>query len=342
MSPALKSALDILLVLVAIMVDRLTLNSRNSSKPPSLDPNREKDRKKRKSLKKPGGQKGQAGTTLEKVDSPDEVKAIKVDRRTLPRGRKYRDVGAESRQVIEIEVSRFVIEYQAQILEDDQGNRFVAPLPDGVVRPVQYGHSVKSHAVYMSLFQLLPYDRIQDHFSDQKEIPISAGTVFNFNKAAYQKLEGFGEWAKNTLAAGDLAHADETGINIDGRRHWLHCASNAAVTLFYSHAKRGTEAMDEARVLPSFRGVLCHDHWKPYYRYDCTHALCNAHHLRELERAWEQDQQEWAREMKRATGQNQQGRGRYRRILVLPAVETMAQKVPRAPRPGRHRVPPSR
>jgi transposase len=37
---------------------------------------------------------------------------------------------------------------------------------------------------------------------------------------------------------------------------------------------------------------------KPYYRYDCTHALCNAHHLRELERAWEQDHQQWAKEMK--------------------------------------------
>ncbi|HDL86346.1 MAG TPA: IS66 family transposase, partial [Candidatus Acetothermia bacterium] len=41
----------------------------------------------------------------------------------------------------------------------------------------------------------------------------------------------------------------------------------------------------------------CHDHWKPYYRYGCTHALCNAHHLRELERAWEQDHQQWAQEM---------------------------------------------
>ena len=40
-----------------------------------------------------------------------------------------------------------------------------------------------------------------------------------------------------------------------------------------------------------------HDHWKPYYHYGCTLALCNAHHLRELERAWEQDQQQWAKEM---------------------------------------------
>ena len=56
------------------------------------------------------------------------------------------------------------------------------------------------------------------------------------------------------------------------------------------------EAMD---ILPGFTGVLCHDHWKPYYQYDCTHALCNAHHLRELERAWVQDQQQWAKDMQR-------------------------------------------
>ena len=51
-------------------------------------------------------------------------------------------------------------------------------------------------------------------------------------------------------------------------------------------------------VLPHFNGVLCHDHWKPYFGFDCQHALCNAHHLRELERAWEQDKQEWARDMR--------------------------------------------
>ena len=55
--------------------------------------------------------------------------------------------------------------------------------------------------------------------------------------------------------------------------------------------------MNEIGILPRYQGILCHDHWKPYYRYDFTHALCNAHHLRELERAWEQDQQSWAKEM---------------------------------------------
>lgn len=56
--------------------------------------------------------------------------------------------------------------------------------------------------------------------------------------------------------------------------------------------------MDDMGILPGYQGVLCHDHWKPYYRYPCQHALCNAHHLRELTCAVEQDEQHWASDMK--------------------------------------------
>jgi len=297
LSPALRSALEVLLVLVALLLNRMTLNSKNSSKPPSTDPNRKKSSKKGQSDRKPGGQKGRNGTTLQPVNDPDEVEVLTIDRRTLPKGSQYREVGHESRQVIDIDIARFVTEYRAQILEDDQGNQFVASFPEGVKRPVQYGLNLKANAVYMSQYQLIPYDRIRDYFQDQMHIPVSAGSVFNFNKEAYAGLDSFEQWAKTQLAQSDLMHADETGINIGGKRHWLHCASNASLTWFHPHAKRGTEAMDEIGILPSFKGVLCHDHWKPYYRYECAHALCNAHHLRELERAWEQDQQQWAREM---------------------------------------------
>ena len=49
--------------------------------------------------------------------------------------------------------------------------------------------------------------------------------------------------------------------------------------------------------LPYFKGVLMHDHWKPYFGYECIHGLCNAHHLRELEAAIEFDSQKWAKKM---------------------------------------------
>lgn len=297
MSPALRSSLEVLLILVSLLLNRITLNSKNSSKPPSTDPNRKKSSHRGSSDRKPGGQKGHNGVTLQPVDDPDEVTELKVDRRTLPKGTGYWEAGYEIRQVIDIDISRYVTEYRSQVLEDDQGNRYVAAFPKGVKRPVQYGLKLKANAVYLSQYQLIPYDRIRDQFQDQMHIPVSAGSVFNFNQEAYDRLAFFEQWAKARLASSDLMHADETGINIGGRRHWLHCTSSNSVTWFHADTRRGTEAMDEMGILPLFRGVLCHDHWKPYYRYDCIHALCNAHHLRELERAWEQDHQQWAKQM---------------------------------------------
>jgi transposase len=55
--------------------------------------------------------------------------------------------------------------------------------------------------------------------------------------------------------------------------------------------------MQAIDVLPRFTGILVHDHWKPYFRLSCLHALCNAHHLRELTYAHEQENQAWAKQM---------------------------------------------
>ncbi len=41
-----------------------------------------------------------------------------------------------------------------------------------------------------------------------------------------------------------------------------------------------------------------HDGLQAYQQYDCAHALCNAHHLRELTAVEEHDQQPWATRMK--------------------------------------------
>jgi transposase len=295
LSDSTRSLMEVMVLIVTLMANRLNLSSRNSSKPPSSDPNREKKPRK-KGDRKPGGQNGHKGRTLEKVDTPDKVEVLKVDRAKLPEGQ-YTEVGYETRQVFNIEISRVVTEYQAQILEDENDNRFTADFPVGVNQPVQYGNTVKAHAVYMSQFQLIPYDRMTDYFADQLDIPVSAGSFFNFNRQAYDLLETFEAIVKQKLIDAKLAHADETGVNINGDRRWLHCCSNDLWTLLYPHEKRGTEAMDEIGILPSFKGILCHDHWKPYYRYECTHSLCNAHHLRELTRAWEQDKQAWAKEM---------------------------------------------
>lgn len=296
LSPALLASLETLLLLVTLLFQRLGLNSSNSSKPPSSDINRSK-RKSTSCNKKRGGQKGHEGTTLTKDPNPDKIEFIKFDRKKLPTGT-YHKAGYEERQVIDISISKLITSYRVEVLEDEFGKRFIADFPDGITRPVQYGDTIKAQSVYLSQHQLLPYNRIAEFFEDQIGLTISAGSIFNFNKEAYDKLQVFEDVQKSKLMTSDLCHVDETGINIDGSRFWLHCASNRSWTYFHPHQKRGCEAIDYMGIIPNFRGVLCHDHWKPYFRYLCQHALCNAHHLRELERAWEQDKQKWAKEMK--------------------------------------------
>ncbi|GAN31640.1 MAG: hypothetical protein UZ01_01796 [Candidatus Brocadia sinica] len=297
LSPAMRSMVELLVVVITLLVGRLNRNSRNSSKPPSSDPNRKRESK-AKGERKAGGQKGREGVTLKRVENPDKVEVIKVDQRKLPRG-EYTVVGYEARQVFDMKISREVTEYRAEIVEDAEGNRFIAPFPEGITKAAQYGADLKAHAVYMSQYQLIPYKRIQEYFEEQMSMPVSEGSLYNFNQEAYEYLEIFEEKSKAELTKSEVLHVDETSINKNGDRYWLHSASNRQWTCFYPHEGRGTEAIDSIGILPQFRGILCHDHLKAYYTYPCTHALCNAHHLRELEGVWEEDnKQQWAKEMK--------------------------------------------
>ena len=148
LSTALRSTLEVLLMLVQILANRLSLTSRNSSKPPSTD--RFPKRDKSEGLgKKSGGQPGRIGMTLEKINNPDVIKPLMVDRSTLPPG-DYALIGYERRQVFDIDINRVVTEYQAEILQNQQGQRFTAPFPPEVTKAAQYGVGVKVQSVYLS------------------------------------------------------------------------------------------------------------------------------------------------------------------------------------------------
>ena len=336
LSPQMRAMVELLLVIVSLLVARLGLNSQNSSTPPSKDPRRPRGSKRKVPGEKrqAGGQKGHPGKTLKKFEAPDTIETLEIDRRTLPSGKRYTQIGFEARQVVDIEITRRITEYRAEIVQDEDGRQFVAAFPPAVTRPIQYGASVKAQAVYMSQQQLIPYDRIREYFAGQCGIPVSAGSLFTFNQEAYDLLETSEEIIRGQLIASDVLHVDETGINVNGKTSWLHTAGNGGWTLYFPHERRGRVAMEAMGVLAHFRGTLCHDHWKPYFGFQlCRHALCNAHHLRELERAWEQDNQAWARAMQSllceindaVTGAGgvlpaeaaEVFRGRYRKLLVM-------------------------
>jgi len=301
-----KVKIEDLILLARIMKDRLTTNSSNSSTPPSKDGLKDSESKecedtsegknKPKSTRKAGGQKGHAGSQLNLLENPDEIIYLPYNE-TMNFTGDYSFDDYQVRQVIDLKISRHVTEYRAEIITDQDGNSYFASFPENVTRPAQYSVDVKAHAVYMSQYQLIPYGRTAQQINDASEISISTGSIYNFNCEACNMLADFQKWLITTQTEASVLHADETGANINGKNHWLHSLSNEVSTYFHIDEKRGSTAMDTMNVLPNFQGTLCHDHWKSYYKYQCVHALCNAHHLRELKRAYEQDNQQWAKSL---------------------------------------------
>lgn len=108
-SPALHSAIELLLIVVTLLFNRLSLDSRNSSKPPSQVPNREKEKK--RTGKKPGGQNGHKGKTLVKVSELDETIERKVEHcsQCSKNIESQKAEGYETRQVFDIEIKKIVV-----------------------------------------------------------------------------------------------------------------------------------------------------------------------------------------------------------------------------------------
>ena len=93
------------------------------------------------------------------------------------------------------------------------------------------------------------------------------------------------------IVSAPVKHLDETGLRIGGRTMWLHIAATLWLTFYRISPKRGD-------MLAGVSGIVVHDHWKPYYTMQgVRHALCNAHHLRELQALVEIEHEDWARRM---------------------------------------------
>jgi transposase len=284
--------------------DQLAQNSRNSSKPPSSDgPRKPSPRSLRpRGERKPGGQKGHPGRTLEMTDHPDHT-VVHAVHECQGCHRSLDDqplVEAQRRQVFDVPPPARIeaTEHQAQIkLCPHCGQLNKAAFPVEVRAPVQYGSWIKAIAIYLREYQLLPSRRTCELLRDLFGCGLSEGTLANILEGASERLKGPVAGIAQAIADASVANFDETGCPVNGKRHWLHVACTAELTHYQTHPKRGSEATDEIGILPNFTGRAVHDHWKPYFTYACDHGLCNVHHLRELIFVHEQWGQEWAREM---------------------------------------------
>src|SRR5450759_421328 len=146
--------------------------------------------------------------------------------------------------------------------------------------------------------QHIPIARVAELLADTYGATVSTGVIVAMVQEGASMLEEFLGQVRELLCASDVVHADETGLRVEALLAWVHAASTTDLTLYHLDRRRGTKAMDAMGVVEHLRGVLVHDGWVPYRHYDnVTHALCNAHHLRELEAAGETDGQQWANDM---------------------------------------------
>ena len=301
---ALKETIAVLLARVAELERRLDLNSSNSGKPPSSDglhkPRREPRTRslRERSGKPPGGQKGHKGETLRQVDAPSHTvehypEACPACGSALSGAM---STGYGARQVFDLPEPRplTVTEHRAHTCRCGHCGRLTrANFPDEVTAPVQYGPRIAAVVVYLLHYQLLPEDRLAEAMADLFGVRLVAATIARMSRTCAGRAHGFADAVGARVKAAAVKHLDETGFRIGGRTQWLHIACTMWLTFYRISPKRGS-------LLSDVMGIIVHDHWKPYYTMEgVLHALCNAHHLRELQALVDIEKEEWARKMQR-------------------------------------------
>jgi len=287
---------------IAELERQLGLNSGNSGKPPSSDGLKKKPVRvsslRERSGKKPGGQKGHPGETLRQSESVDATinhfpKACAGCGEALSEAMATDHI---ARQVFDLPEPQplIVTEHRAHSCRCAAcGTQTRADFPPDVKAPVQYGARIAGIVVYLLHGQFLPEKRLAALMADLFGVQLSTATIAAMSQNCAARFESFATAIYARIAAAAVKHLDETGLRIGGKTQWLHIAATVLLTFYRIASKRG--AMPE-----NLTGIALHDHWKPYYTLEgIRHALCNAHHLRELKALVEIEKEDWARKMQR-------------------------------------------
>jgi transposase len=204
------------------------------------------------------------------------------------------------RQVVDIPSPRLIVqEHRAEHKQCPRCQHLTqASFPSAVAAPIQYGPLIGAAAVYLTQQQLLPLERSCEVLSDLLGVQMSEATVGELIKRTAGQLAGVEQQIKEALIEAAVIHQDETGLSVAGKRYWEHVTSTATLTHYQVHQSRGQEALKAIGILPVFQGISIHDGWGSYFLYDCEHALCLVHILRELVFQAEEQGAVWAAELK--------------------------------------------
>ena len=281
----------------------LRKDSHNSHKPPSSDWHSKQIKNNReKSGKKVGGQFGHEGTTLHLVENPDKI----IEHTVVECehcGTDLSHVKAKkrfSRQVHDIPPLKIELtEHKVEVKHCSRCGQDTFAKCE-IPAPVQYGERIKSLGVYLNQYQMLPFERTREMMEDLFGCSISAEIIQQSSAHCYNQTETLVEGIiKSAIKQSAVMHNDETGMRCEGKTKWIHTYSTAKHTYYAIDEKRGKEAMKRIDILPQYSGISVHDRWASYDEYDCVHALCNAHLLRDLKLVEEEYHKPWAAAMRK-------------------------------------------
>jgi transposase len=310
---ALREQVRTLVAEVQTLREQLAKDSHNSSKPPSSDGLARKTKSlRKKSGKKPGGQPGHRGHQVRLVQTPDTVVVHRPEQCETCQHALPEDAPTwiERRQVHELPpVQLHVTEHRLVHVRCPRcGATTAGQGPADVRAPRHYGPRLRAVATYLVQQQFVPYARVRDLFAEVFGAALSVGTLVNLVRQGAERLHGVEQEIKAALRRAPALHHDETGLRVVGLDEtggasagvqWTHVTCTKELTHYARHAARGAAALQVIGILPDFRGVSIHDGWTSYRHFTaCRHALCNAHHLRELTFVEEELHQAWASQLK--------------------------------------------
>ncbi len=276
-------------------------NSSNSSVSPSQDENRPRRKSIRQSSgKKPGGQAGRKGNTLKMTLSPDKIQPC-MSNYCECCGENLSEVDAEfigKRQVIDIpKVQPIVTQYNQYKKTCTCGCVNVADYPEQANAPVSYGNNIESLIGYLSTRHYLPFERLKEILNDVFNVSISVGGVHSLLSKLAAKAQPAYAAIKTRLTQSRLAvGSDETGVHINGKKHWAWTWQNDQATFITITNNRGLKSIEDNFSQGAENAVLVHDCWSSHFNTPAlSHQICIAHLLRDLNYLTDRYAHKWSK-----------------------------------------------
>lgn len=261
-------------------------DSHNSSLPPSTDLVPRTKSLREPTIRKSGGQPGHPGSTLTMSSTPNTITPLKSEfcSRCGQALATATFVLKARRQVLELPPIQPLYEefrqYSCQCPTCQ--HQQVAAFPPGVTAPIQYGSSVAALISYLSVYQYVPFKRLQNLFRAVFCLPLSQGTIGNLLEHSAQQCQGVYEAIKEQLAQSEVVGADETGAKVKGKKWWIWTWQNALNTFIVASDNRGSKTIDEVWPDGLPTATLVSDRWAAHLKMAAKHQLCLAHLLREV------------------------------------------------------------